>query len=109
MISEANGALSREAITVLSGENLVAGTVIGKVTASGKYVGYDNDAADGSQVAAGILFDAVDASAADALGVAIVRLAEVDTDKLQWDAAVTTQGEKDAAIVDLAANFVIAR
>jgi hypothetical protein len=32
---------------------------------------------DGSEAAAGILYDAVDASAADAEGVAIVRLAEV--------------------------------
>jgi hypothetical protein len=36
-----------------------SGTVLGKVTASGKYGLYDNGAADGTEVAAGILFATV--------------------------------------------------
>ena len=35
LISEGNGNISREEITVLSGEDLVAGTVLGKVTNAG--------------------------------------------------------------------------
>ena len=77
VVSEGNGSISRETITVLSGETLEAG--LGKVTASGKYKALDPAAVDGSEVAAGILYDAVDASAADAEGVAIVRLAEVNS------------------------------
>ena len=56
--------------------------VLGKATASGKYKELDPAAVDGSEVAAGILYDAVDASAADAEGVAIVRLAEVNATEL---------------------------
>jgi len=78
VVSEGNGRISREIITVLSGETLTAAAVLGKVTASGKYKVVDPAAVDGSEVAAGILYDAVDASAADAEGVAIVRLAEVN-------------------------------
>jgi predicted small secreted protein len=78
VVSEGNGKISRETITVLSGETLEAGAVLGKVTASGKYKVLDPAAVDGSEAAAGILYDAVDASAADAEGVAIVRLAEVN-------------------------------
>src|SRR5918993_1555799 len=82
VVSEGNGKISRETITVLSGETLEAGAVLGKVTASGKYKALDPAAVDGSEVAAGILYDAVDASAADAEGVAIVRLAEVNAAEL---------------------------
>ncbi|MGH6900186.1 MAG: head decoration protein, partial [Geminicoccaceae bacterium] len=34
VVSEGNGKISRETITVLSGETLQAGAVLGKVTAS---------------------------------------------------------------------------
>jgi hypothetical protein len=77
VVSEGNGKISRETITVLSGQKLQAGAVLGKITASGKYKALAPAAVDGSEAAAGILYDAVDASAADAEGVAIVRLAEV--------------------------------
>ena len=89
VVSEGNGKISRETITVLSGQNLEAGAVLGKVTASGKYKALDPAAVDGSEAAAGILYDAVDASAADAEGVAIVRLAEVNAAELVWPAGIT--------------------
>jgi len=55
-----------EGITVASGEGaLVAGTVLGKITASGKYGAYDDGAADGTEVASRILAYDVDATAAD--------------------------------------------
>jgi Bacteriophage lambda head decoration protein D len=41
IVSEGNGSISRETITVLSGETLQAGAVLGKVTASGKYKALD--------------------------------------------------------------------
>src|SRR5690349_10332020 len=84
ILSEANGERSREQITVVTGQNLGAMFVVGKITASGKYKEYDNAAADGSQAAAGVLIGAVDASAADELGVILARDAEVDYDTLQW-------------------------
>jgi hypothetical protein len=39
VVSEGNGSISRESITVLSGQNLGAAAVLGKITASGKYWG----------------------------------------------------------------------
>lgn len=77
MVSEGNGNISREEITVKSGETLAVGEVLGKITASGKYVPIDLAAVDGSEVAAAISFAAVDASAADTKAAAHVRMAEV--------------------------------
>jgi hypothetical protein len=76
LLSEANGARSREPIT-LTGGAFPAGQVLGKITASGKYTAYDATATDGSETAAAILYEAVDASTADATGVGVVRDAEV--------------------------------
>jgi hypothetical protein len=75
---------------------------------SGAYVAYDNSAENGSNIAAGILFDAVDASSDDAAGVAVVRLAEVAKDGLVWDSGQDTD-DKAAAYTDLAALNIIAR
>lgn len=101
IIAEANGSLSREEVTIVSGQNLVAGTVVGKVTASGKYKAYANANSDGSETAVGILYAAVDASAADANGVLIVRHAEVEETQLT--------GLDSAAKTDLAATQIIFR
>ena len=68
----------------------------------------DPAAADGSQIAAGILNDAVDASAADAEGVAVVRLAEVNAAELIWPAGITA-GQKTTALGQLVALNIIAR
>src|ERR671918_195679 len=102
VVSEGNGKISRETITVLSGETLEAGAVLGKVKA------LDPAAVDGSEVAAGILYDAVDAAAADAEGVAIVRLAEVNAAELVWPAGITGP-EQTTALGELAALTIIAR
>jgi Bacteriophage lambda head decoration protein D len=106
VVSEGDGKISRETITVLSGETLEAGAVLGKVTASGKYKVLDPAAVDGSEAAAGILYD--DASAADAEGVAIVRLAEVNAAELVWPAGITGP-EQTTALGELAALNIIAR
>ncbi len=107
-LSEANGTRSREQITVVSGQNLGAMFVVGKITATGKYAQYDNAAADGTQTAAGILVGAVDASGADQLGLLLARDAEVDYDLLQWKAGMN-QSDKDAGVADLAAIGIIVR
>jgi hypothetical protein len=100
---------SRKDVTIASGQNLAIGTVVGKVSASGKYAAYDNDAVDGAQTAAGILTAAVDASAADKAGVIVCRHAIAAKEALIWGASVTTQGEKDAAYVDLEALGIVCR
>ncbi|HIO30728.1 head decoration protein [Marinobacter salarius] len=100
LVSEANGKLSREAITVTGGPYL-PGQVLGKITASGKYTAYASGASNGTETAAAILWDAADGSSADVTAVGIVRLAEVD------EALLT--GEDADALTDLSASFVIAR
>ena len=50
IVSEANGSRSREAIIVLSGENLVAGSVVGKVD-----VGTGSSVADGGNTGDGAM------------------------------------------------------
>jgi hypothetical protein len=107
LISEGNGRISRDAVTIDTGA-LVSGTVLGKITASGKYVILAPAAVDGSAVAAGILYEACDATAADQVRAAITRLAEVNGLRLTWPAGITSP-EKAAAIVELAARNIIVR
>lgn len=77
LLSEGNGMISRDTITVAAGQNLVPGAVLGKVTATGKHAAYNSGATDGTEIAVGVLYAGVDATAADADGVMISRLAEV--------------------------------
>lgn len=107
--SEGNGDISRDTLVIVSGSGkLLAGTVLGKITASGKYKPYDNDAVDGSQTAAAILVYDVDATSADATAVGLVRLAEVWTSRLVWASSVLL-AEKAPAYVELAAANVFVR
>jgi len=54
-----------EEVTILTGNNLTRGTVLGKVTASGKCVACDSTAVDGSEDPYAVLLQDTDASAAD--------------------------------------------
>ncbi len=101
LLSEGEGVISRDAVTLAKGQNLVAGTVLGKITASGKYAAYNNAATDGTETAAGILLMSTDATNADMPAVAITRLAEVTAQSLT--------GLDTAATADLAALNIIVR
>jgi hypothetical protein len=59
LISEEEAYRSREQVQVIPGASttLDAGTILGKVTATGKYVQLDTSESDGSQTAAGILYE----------------------------------------------------
>ena len=65
--------LLSESITLLSGQNQVRGALLGKVTASGKYILSLSAAVDGSQVPVGVLAEDTDAGAADVSTPAYVR------------------------------------
>ena len=83
LLSEGNGSISREQVTIAAAASaMVPGTVLGKITASGKYVAYSNAASDGSEVAVGILYAAVPDSASDQKAVIFARHAEVIADLL---------------------------
>lgn len=105
LLHEYDKQMSREGVTVTGGSYAVA-QVMGEVTASGKYKDFDPAAADGSEVPAGILFDAVDASTADADGVVTDTLAIVRKEDLVWKAG-TTDAQKDAALATLRKNNLI--
>lgn len=60
LISEASGMYrSRDEVVVAAGATpgLLAGTILGKLTAGGNYVRYDPAASTGAQTIAGILFE----------------------------------------------------
>lgn len=101
---EADSHFSREEVIVASGSGVVqTGTVLGKVTATGKYKPVTVAAADGSQNAAGILLDTIDATAADAAAVIIARDAIVVHQGLLYGADVDTSGERAAITAALGA------
>ncbi|MCP5196988.1 MAG: head decoration protein [Gammaproteobacteria bacterium] len=101
--------LSRETLTLVSGAGLVkAGTVLGQITASGKYTPYDDGFSDGSETAAAISLYEVDATAADVEVACIARLAAVKTAALQWHANVDATAQT-AAYAHLLTAHIVAR
>lgn len=80
LLSEADGTRAREKVTVtVSGSTKwLSGTVLGKITATGKYVKYDEAGTDdGRRVAAGVLWNELDPVAGDVKATIIARDAEV--------------------------------
>jgi hypothetical protein len=75
---------------------------------SGHYAAHDPSAIDGSEVAAGLLFEAVDASAAALPGVGIVRSAEVNGDEITWKTGIS-DGDKAAGIAALKTLGIVVR
>jgi hypothetical protein len=93
LLSEAAGQRSRENIIVTqTGAAIASGTVLGKITASGKYIPYLNTATDGSEVAAGVLYSPLAAATGDVKAAALVRDCEVIRAAL---VGLDTAGEAD--------------
>lgn len=94
LLSEDNSTRCRENVTVtVSGATKwLSGTVLGKITATGKYIKYVDAAVDGSGVAAGVLYNELDPVAGDIKATIIARDAEVIGAKLTGlDANATTE------------------
>lgn len=113
--SEANGTRSREVVTLASGNNLPAGAILARLSDgpnAGQYTALDPASAaspaDGSKVAAAVLFAAVDASAGERPAVITARDTEVKAAALGWPAGTTPQ-QKTTALADLAALGIVAR
>jgi hypothetical protein len=102
------GDISFEKVTLITGQNLKAGTVLGKITASGKYTILAPAAADGSQNAAAILRSDCDATSADKPCAVLSRLAEVTDSLLVYPAGITGP-QKTTAQGQLAALNIICR
>lgn len=100
ILSEANGTRSREVVTIAAAAGaMAAGTLLGVITETGKYVAYDGDATDGSEVAAAILYEAIADSTADQAAVAVVRDAEVAEVHLTGYVAAAKGDLADAGII----------
>lgn len=105
---EEDARYAREDVTVASGQNLTIGTVIGKVTATGKVAKINFTANDGSETAYGIIGDNYDATSGDVKGWAIVRDAIINDDQLVWPSDATSE-QKAMALATLAGKGVITR
>lgn len=105
LLSEAAGRRSRSIVTIANGAGkLAAGTVLGKVTATGEYV--PSPAAEvvgkeGAETAVAILAYGVDATDQAVEVTAIDRDAEAKLPMLSFDASVDDQAKTDAKVAQL--------
>ena len=74
--------------------------VIHVTVTPGEYTELDPTEDDGSQIAAGVLWDNTNATDADAACVVVRRAAEVKADALVWPSGIT-EGQKSTAIAQL--------
>jgi F0F1-type ATP synthase epsilon subunit len=108
LLSEGNGTISREKVTIVAGcAPATAGTVLGKITASGKYTAYDDGLTSGAEDAVAVLAETVDATA-DVSAVVIRRMAEVKKAELNWHASADATA-KTAAYTNLLLSNIVAR
>lgn len=108
IVSEAaNIYRSREEVTVAAGAapGLLAGRILGKLTANGNYVAYDPAAATGAEDIAGILFEA---AVGTVKRTVVVRDAEVNGAHLIYQAGAH-DAAKATANAALAALGIIVR
>lgn len=106
---EAPNLYSRDQVTVAAGQVLALGAVVGVITASFKVKVVDPSASDGSEVAAGVLIQALDANLADRDdGLIVARHAIVADHALVWPTGITV-AEKKSAIAQLKALGILVR
>jgi hypothetical protein len=110
---ELNGSYAREIVTLKAGTSYALGSVLGKITASGKYrlapaatvVGDE-----GAEKAVAVLLEAADATAADKSALVLARgPAIVSKNALIFDASVDLLAEKIAKYADLSAAGIVPR
>lgn len=107
---EVNPNYTRETITLLAGMPYPVGSVLGRITASGKYKLATSGGSDGAQTASAVLLYAVDATLADATGIVVARgPAIVSRAALAYDATVDDGAKIITKIGQLAAAGILAR
>lgn len=113
VLSEGNGAISYESVTIASGSGrLQPGTVLGKITASGKYApspAAEVEGQEGAETACAVLGYRVDATGADAEAVILRRHAEVKMPMLIFDDSVTDEAAQLLKLEQLQSSHIIAR
>ena len=107
---EVNPNYTREVVTLLQGMPYPVGSVLGQITASGKYKLATSGGTDGAQTASAVLLYAVDATLADTTGIVIARgPAIVSRAALAYDATVDDAAKITTKIGQLAAVGIVAR
>ena len=107
---EVNPNYTREVITLLQGQPYPVGSVLGKITASGKYKLATSGGSDGAQTATAVLLYAVDVTLAYAVGIVVARGPSiVSRAGLAYDATVDDGAKITTKIGQLAAVGIIAR
>jgi hypothetical protein len=108
LVWEAFRDYTREVVTIAAGD-LSPGTVLGRITASGKYAAHDPGATDGTETAVAVLWGKVDATGGDVEAVALIRgPAIVNRHDLVFT-STPTQPEIDAAHAALLAVGILVR
>ena len=106
---EAPQLYSRDVVTVLAGEVLPLGAVLGQVTASTKVKALDPSATDGSETAAGVLLEACEALNGDRPdGLIVARHAILADHALVWPVGITAP-QKVTALSQLKALGLLVR
>ena len=101
-----NFTLGDGATDFAAGDNITVN--VAYAAGSLQYVAHNPSGTDGSQIAAGVLYDAVTTGAGEtAEAVAVVVDAEVWSDRLVWGSHTTNQ--KNAALATLASLGIVAR
>ena len=109
LLIEVHRGWSRQAIT-LAGPvaALPMGTIVGKITANGKYAPLTPAASNGTQLAAGVLIADAEASTPDKKADALLRGGVVNLAALVWPAGIT-ELQKTTALAQLEAAGILAR
>jgi hypothetical protein len=110
---ELNGNYSRETVTLKSGTNYALGSVLGKITASGKYRLSPNAEVvgdEGAETAVAVLLEAIDATTADKTGPVVARgPAILSKAALVFDTSVDDNTKKAAKNAQLSAAGIVPR
>lgn len=96
---------TKQRLTFAAGAAHPMGTVLAIV--GGKLQALDPAGAAGAEVAYAVAAEAVDASTADTVGLAIARGATLDIDELVWPAGIT-DAQKAAALSELDGRGIVA-
>jgi hypothetical protein len=110
---ELNGNYTRETVMLKAGTDYALGSVLGRITASGKYLlspAAEVVGDEGAETAVAVLIEPVNATAADAVGVVVARgPAIVSKAALVFDASVDQAAEVTAKHAQLVAAGIVPR
>ena len=107
---EVNPNYTREIVPLLAGTAYPVGSVLGRVTLSGKYTFSPETGSDGAETALGVLLYAVDATLGDAVGIILTRgPAIVSRAALAYDGSVDDSTKIAAKLGQLTLLGIIPR